>query len=552
VTLRADIFRPGAPGKYPVLLQRTPYNRAASPDFSQEFDFRAAARGYIVVVQDCRGRYGSEGEWYPFKHEAQDGYDTIEWAAALPYANGKVGMFGGSGEGISQMQAAITSPPHLAGLFPFITASNYHDGWTYQGGAFELWFNQNWVSGLLLDTLSRRALKEADPTKGIAKLPVSSYPPAELARFDDVAPYYADWLAHPSYDDYWKQWSVEENYSRIMVPAFYLGNWYDIFLGGTLRNFLGTKSHGGSEAARNGQRLLVVVGTHISGGRKIGDVDFGPEALNGPGLFDLVLRWYDYILKGVANGMDREKPVKFFVMGRNQWKEEDQWPPASAVEIHYYLRSGGSANSLSGDGRLSTEAPSDESPDHFVFDPADPVPTRGGNLCCDALHFPPGPFDQRPNETRPDVLVYSTPPLKKDVEVTGPVSVDLYVGSSAVDTDFTGKLVDVWPDGFAQNITDGILRARYRNSPEKAEFMNPGDVYRLRIDLWATSNVFKAGHQVRLEISSSNFPRFDRNLNTGENPGLATRMAKASNSVFHDRDHSSAIVLSVVPNGVVP
>jgi len=234
-------------------------------------------------------------------------------------------------------------------------------------------------------------------------------------------------------------------------------------------------------------------------------------------------------------------------MGRNLWQEADTWPPANTVETRYYLHSNGSANSLSGDGLISTQLPANEKSDRFVYDPADPVSTRGGNLCCDAQHFPPGPFDQRAIEARPDVLVYTTPPLPNDVEVTGQVTLDLYVSSSAIDTDFTGKLVDVAPDGLAHNVADGILRARYRNSPEQAEFMTPGNVYRLRVDLWSTSNVFKAGHRIRVEISSSNFPRFDRNLNTGENPGLGTRMVKATNTIYHDREHPSAIILPVVP-----
>ena len=292
------------------------------------------------------------------------------------------------------------------------------------------------------------------------------------------------------------------------------------------------------QAARNNQRLLILIGTHISG-RKIGDVDFGPEALKAPRLFHLVPCWYDYPLKGVLNRIDREKPVKFFVMRKNELEETNSWPPAQAVGTEYYLCSNGSANSLNGDGTLSTEPPLSEPADHFVYDPADPVPTRGVNLCWDAPHFPPGPFDQCPNEARSDVLVYSTPQLKSDVEVTGPLSIDLYASSSAVDTDFTGKLVDVWPGGF--------LRARDRKSPEKPEFITPGDVYRIHIDLWAIGNVFKAGHRIRLEISSSNFPLFDRNLNTGWDPEFGRRMVKASNAVYHDRDRLSAVILSVAP-----
>jgi len=552
VVLQADIYRPKAPGKFPVLLQRTPYDRYSSSDFPQDFDLQAAGRGYVVIVQDSRGRFGSEGDWYPFKYDGQDGYDTVEWAASLPYSSGKVGMFGGSGEGIAQIRAAMVAPPHLAGLFPFVTAADYHNGWAYQGGAFELWFSQTWLSRLLLDTLDRNVLKAISPLDWYQNLPVSSYPQIPTAAVKNPAPYYKDWLAHPNDDNYWKQVSIEEHYPQVTVPAFHYTKWYDVFLGGTLRNYEGIKNHGATEAARRGQRLYVMVGSHLSEGRKIGVVDFGPEAVNFSPVTELVLRWYDYLLKGIPNGMEHEKPVKYFVMGRNQWAVADSWPPPEAAATRYYLHSKGAANSLSGDGGLSTQPPSAEPPEHFVYDPADPVPTNGGNLCCDPKHFPPGPFDQRPNESRDDVIVYSTPVLQEDVEVTGPVTADLYVSSSAADTDFTAKLVDVWPNGFADNLADGILRARYRNSAETAEFMNPGNIYRLSIDLLATSNVFKSGHRIRVEISSSNFPRFDRNLNTGENPGTSTRMVKATNMVYHDGDHPSAVILPVMPSRKSP
>jgi putative CocE/NonD family hydrolase len=259
---------------------------------------------------------------------------------------------------------------------------------------------------------------------------------------------------------------------------------------------------------------------------------------------DLAFRWYDYLMKGVDNGMGRAKPVKIFVMGKNVWREEDSWPPARAQQTRYYLHSGGKANDLSGDGTLSTTPPTAEAADTFVYDPADPVPSRGGPF---PLHETPGAVDQRAIENREDVLVYTTPAFQHDTEVTGPVSVDLYVSSSAVDTDFTGKLVDVWPNGYAQNLEDGILRARYRHSMEKEELMNPGETYKITIDLWSTSNVFLAGHKLRLEISSSNFPRFDRNLNTGEQPESSKRMVKATNVIYHDHDHSSALIVPVMP-----
>ena len=539
VVLRADVYRPKADGRFPVLLARTPYDKHGQAANGLNY----AKHGYVVVLQDVRGRYASDGDWYPFRYESQDGYDSVEWAAALPYANGKVGMFGGSYVGATQLLAAIATPPHLAGIFPVDTASNYHENWTYQGGAFEQWFNQSWTTALAQDTLQRRVQKSSDPLKWSKTLPVATYPLLDLGSTHGLAPYYNDWLAHPAYDDYWKPWSIEAHYDKIVVPVFTVAAWYDIFLGGSLRNFVGLRSHGGSEAALHGQRLVIEVGGHAGEGPKIGDVDFGPQSHLPEGT---MLRWYDFLLKGVNNGVNNEKPVRIFVMGRNEWRDEDVWPPARAQSTRYYLHSGGKANSLNGDGGLSTEEPRKEKNDHFTYDPDDPVHTRGGPLCCDERRLQPGAVDQRPVETRQDVLVYSTPGFAQDVEVTGPVSAELYVKSSATDTDFTAKLVDVWPNGFSQNLTEGILRMRYLGSREKPELIRPGKVYKINIDLWATSNVFRAGHRLRLEVSSSNFPRFDRNLNTGDDQGFTARFVKANNSVYHDHEHPSALILPIV------
>ena len=543
VILRADIYRPKGEGKFPVLLQRTPYDKTNGRDFGR----RGAERGYVVVFQDTRGRYASDGEFYTFKNEPNDGYDTVEWAAALPYANGKVGMFGGSYVGATQFLAAVTHPPHLAGITPNVTASNYHDGWTYQGGAFEQWFNQSWSSGLTEDTLRRASGKLTDPVKWDTVLPLTAYPMREMPEGKGLAPYYADWLAHPDDDDYWKTLSIEQRYSQIQVPVFNIAAWYDIFLGGSLRNYELLKSKGGSEAARKGQRLLVTIGGHAGGWeqRKIGEVDFGEKApIDADGW---TLDWYDAILGGASNEFASSKPVRIFVMGRNEWRDEDDWPLARAKATKYFLHSGGRANSAAGDGTLSTAEPAAESKDTFLYDPANPVPTVGGPLCCRGDLLKPGPFNQKEVEQRKDVLVYSTPALEHDLEVTGPVTAELYVTTSAVDTDFTAKLVDVWPNGFAQNLTEGILRLRYRDSQEKATLAKPGAVYKISLDLWATSNVFLAGHKLRLEISSSNFPRFDRNLNTGEVQATATRMIRATNTVLHDKEHPSALLLPVVP-----
>ena len=545
--LRADIYRPNQQGRFPVLLERTPYNKSGEV----EFGHRAAAAGYVAIIQDVRGRYTSEGEWYPFKHESQDGYDTVEWSAALPYSNGKVGMFGGSYVGATQMLTAIAHPPHLAGICPVVTASNYHNGWTYQGGAFEQWFNESWTSGLAQDTLNRFVQNNTNARIGIWKLPLGDYPlfnfkpsALETDKPGELAAYFLDWLAHPNYDDYWKRWSIEDHYPQIQVPALTVAAWYDIFQGGSLRNYEGIKAHGGSEAARRGQHLLVTIGGHAGGGRKIGDVDFGPEAAK----FDednVTIEWYDYLFKGVQNQFAR-KPVRIFVMGVNQWRDQDDWPLSRARTTKYFLHSSSGANSLRGDGNLSTTAPGSESADHYVYDPANPVPTIGGPLCCDSLHLPPGPRDQRPAEAREDVLVYSTSPFSQEFEITGPVRVELYAKSSAVDTDFTAKLVDVWPNGFAQNLTEGIIRARYRESQETPEMMNPEQVYKFAIDLWSTSNVFLQGHRLRVEISSSNFPRFDRNLNTGEDPESGSRYVSATNTIYHDANHPSVLELPVV------
>jgi putative CocE/NonD family hydrolase len=541
--LRADIYRPKEPGHYPVLLQRTPYNKAGGT----KFGYAAASHGYVVIFQDVRGRYTSEGEWYTFRHESQDGYDTIEWAAALPYSNGKVGMFGGSYVGATQMLAAIAHPPHLAGICPVVTASNYHRNWTYQGGAFEQWFNESWTSGLAQDTLNKQVQNQTNATIASITLPLTSYPlfngPID-PKLTTLAPYFLDWLAHPTYDSYWKQWAIEEHYSDITVPALHTAAWYDIFQAGSLENYQGLKLHAANEEARRGQHLLVVIGGHSGSGRKIGDVDFGADAaFDGD---DVTLAWYDYLFKGVKNQF-AGKPVRLFVMGANKWRDEDDWPLKRARSTKYFLHSNSGANSLRGDGTLSLAASSaGETSDHFTYDPAKPVPTTGGPLCCDARHLAPGPRDQRSVEAPDDVLVYTTEPFSKHTEVTGKIALDLYAKSTAVDTDFTAKLVDVWPNGFAQNVTEGILRTAFRNSQEQPELLNPGQVYELHLDLWSTSNVFLPGHRLRLEVSSSNFPRFDRNLNTGGNASTGVEWTSAINSVLHDAEHPSVLIVPII------
>ena len=560
VTLYADVYRPDGPGPFPTILQRTPYDKS-SPLAAQMMDpIKAAKAGFALVIQDTRGRYTSGGEFYCFADDINDGYDTVEWAAAQPWSSGRVGMIGASYVGATQWLAATARPPHLAAIAPNVTASNYHDGWTYQGGAFELGFNVSWtlnqltlanfqnVSGVKNIPQARRAdlLRAVDGmTDAFRHLPLRDFPYLK----GGLADYFYDWLEHPGFDDYWQKLCIEDQHSNIAAPALNIGGWYDIFLGGTIRNFLGMRQNGATEDARRGQRLIIGPWQHSSrGGSMAGSHYFGVAAdAMALGLDEIHLRWFEHWLKGADTGLLDEPPVKIFVMGDNVWRDEPDWPLARARTTGYYLHSGGNANTLHGDGQLSPEPPRDEPPDVYLYNPANPVPTRGGQLCCNPYFAANGAFDQQEIEARPDVLVYSTPPLPQDTEVTGPVTVTLWAATSAADTDFTAKLVDVCEDGCARNLTDGIIRARYRDSMSQPSPVEPGRAYHYTIDLWATSNVFKAGHRIRLEVSSSNFPRFDRNTNTGGVIAADTELKPAVQTILHDAAHPSCLFLPIVP-----
>jgi putative CocE/NonD family hydrolase len=528
VRLVADIYRPATEGKYPVLLERTPYNRAGGAG-----DFvTMASHGYVVINQDTRGRFDSEGEFYPFRYESEDGYDTVEWAAALPYSNGKVGMFGGSYVGATQMLASIANPPHLVSIFPYVTAAEYYDGWTYQSGALMQWFAESWSTGLALDTVRRKAGALAEPKAWANILPVEQYRMLQLPATGDLAPYFRDWTAHETDDEYWKAWKIRDHYGEMNIKGLHAGGWHDIFLKGSINNYIGMRK---SSPARADQRLIIGPWAHAatSPEGKIGDVTFGKAAV-----FDMngtIVRWADYALKGEKNEFATGAPVRLFIMGENVWRDEQEFPLARTRYTNYYLSK----------GLLTTDKPGTQEPQSFVYDPENPVPTIGGRLCCGGI--PPGPADESPNESRPDVLVFSTEPLKQDVEVTGWITAKLFASTSALDTDFTAMLTDVDPTGYSRFLTDGIVRARYRNSTTQADPVEPGRVYEFTIDLWATGNVFKAGHRIRLAISSSNFPRFNRNLNTGERTMGGVRSVKATQQIYHDAKHESALVLPVIP-----
>lgn len=578
VKLRADVFTPDGPGPFPVLLCRTPYNKEIPGTISA--GIRGAEHGFIMATEDVRGRYHSPGFWAPFKYEINDGYDSVEWAAKLPKSDGKVGMWGGSYVGATQWLAAISDPPHLAGIFPEDTSSDYYTDWAYQGGAFQQWFAQSWASHTAGDALWQKAyfnfsaigyvpstrssktglltrpgqISMTNPLNYIKVLPLTHYttlvtpPTAGNTGLMAIEPWYLNWLAHPTDDAYWQKWSIAKDYSRIHVPVFNVDGWYDLFLAGALQNFKGVRADGGTAAARNNDYLLLVPGGHSSAGTRVGAYNF-PKNVS-VNMFQVMLDWYKHLFLGQKNGVSQWKHVRYYEMGTDVWKQSDTWPPPQAKMVDYFLHSAGKANSAAGNGSLSTEeadAAAKVASDRFIYDPGDPVPTLGGSMCCDGRDVPNGIQDQRPDEKRSDVLVYSTPVLKKNLDVTGPVSMTLYVSSSAPDTDFTAVLADVAPDGKSYNIATGIQRMRYRDSDTKASFMTPGKIYKVKLDLWATSNVFLAGHRLRVDVSSSNFPRWDRNLNTTQSPEDGTHWVKANEVIYHDAAHPSSLNLPVMP-----
>jgi len=550
VVLRADVYRPDTTARLPALVERTPYSK--NPGNQDNIFRRLASHGFVVIVQDTRGRYTSDGVARPHD-EGEDGYDTIEWAAQLPYVNGRVATFGGSYSATTQLLAAPLRPPHLSAIFPSSSYNSRYD-MVFQGGAFYLADGLSWNLGQGADVRRRELQPGADRDHAIGltaaerrsladewlwHVPLTSIDALEIQR---VAPGYFDMLAHPSYDRYWETFDVEARHAEFDVPALHLTGWYDTLLTGTIRNFAGLREHARSPRARESQRLIIGPWTHARPtleSTTIGDVDFGPGA--GLDLERLILDWFGYWLKDAPTGVLARAPVRIFVMGINTWRDEQRWPLARAVPTSFHLHSGGSANTLDGDGRLSEPAPGDQPPDRYTYDPKRPVPTgsRGG--------YSRTPADQRDVERRSDVLVYTTAPLLSPIEVTGPIEMRLWAASSATDTDFTAKLVDVLPDGTARMLADGILRARYRRGKTAPALLTPGRAEEMVIDVGATSNVFAAGHRIRVEVSSSNFPRFDRNPNTGTSFGETAELRTADQTIYHDAQHPSRIVLPVVP-----
>jgi hypothetical protein len=556
VILRADVYRLRGTGRRPALLQRTPYSK--NPESSNSLFHRLAAAGFVVVVQDTRGRYMSDGVAVPHD-EGADGYDTLGWVAGLPYVDGRVGMFGGSYSATTQLLAAAERPPHLVALFPSASYASRYD-MVFQGGAFYLADGLSWNLGQAMDARRRALDPGADRDRAIGlgpddrrrlqrewlwALPLEAMSALDLRRY---SPGYFDMLAHPSFDRFWSTFDIAARHATFEVPAYHLTGWYDSLLNGTLANYAGLAARAATDRARRNQRLIVGPWTHARPGpdtTRIGDVDYGPAA--GFDSEALMIRWFRHWLGSGETPDDPGPPVRIFVMGENRWRDEREWPLARARATAFHLHSDGRANTLAGDGRLDPTPPGErQPPDTFIYDSANPVPTGAAGA------YSRTPADQRTVEARPDVLVYSTAPLEQPMEVTGPVQLVLWAASSAPDTDFTAKLVDVLPDGTARALTDGILRARYRRSRSMPELLTPGRPEELVIDVGATSNVFLPGHRIRLEVSSSNFPRFDRNPNTGAPFGTSAELTKAEQTVFHDAARPSRLVLPVVPAGLSP
>jgi putative CocE/NonD family hydrolase len=550
--LRADVYRPQEPGQYPALVQRTPYDKTVAQQITYQHPIWYARQGYVVVVQDPRGRFASDGEFRPFFDEATDTADTIAWAAKLPFVNGKVGTYGFSYPGANQLLGASEGPEGLVCIAPGFSGSDFYDGWTYVGGALCLAFLVSWVEPLLAlpEALKNGNLQGAISLASQANnfpglywtQPLKDFP---LFKEAGVAPYFFDWLEHDTRDDYWQSISIREKYDRITVPCFHYGGWYDSFIEGTLENYASLAERAGDDPART-QRLVIGPWVHIPWAPINGVRNFGDEARNS--VDETQLEWFDYWLKGKGDLLDRP-PVRLFVMGENRWRDYDAWPPSNMRVEEWYLHSSGRATSLSGDGQLSRNGAGAQPADVFVYNPGWPVPSTGGRSCCVGDVAPMGPFEQSYVEIRNDVLVYSTPVLEHDVEVTGTVELVLYAATDAVDTDWTAKLVDVDKNGHAINLCDGIVRARFRDSLEHPTPIEPNRVYEYRIRVGSTANLFKAGHRIRLEISSSNFPAYDINPNNGQRSGEATVLQAnvATQAVFHDGDRPSRLLLPVVP-----
>ena len=518
VRLDAALYRTPGVHRQPVLVVRTPYGHA--PDLPAGYEL-FLGYGYGVLVQLVRGRGASEGSFRPLRQERADGRDTIDWVARQPWCDGRVGMLGGSYLGITQWRAALDQPPALKAISPAVSGyDEYFDRFYSRGGALKLGHRLSWLA----QNMRLPASPEPPFASYTAHLPLRT---ADRAATGRVVDFWQEVLNHPSRDAWWRSLSTREQIDRVNVPVLIIGGWYDNFVESDLEAFelLSRRS--------NSHRILVGPWPHAVGMR-FTTVDLGRET-QAP-VRRMQAEWFNRWVKGVPAAAP--SPVRIFVMGSNRWRDENEWPLARTRYTAFYLGSG---------GVLLDEPRAGDSPAKFTFDPAHPVPTMGGAVCCTPRLFPWGPMDQRAVERRDDVLEYTTLPFENDTEITGAVRAVLWVSTSVPDTDFTAKLTDVYPDGRAINLCDGVLRLRYRQSLDRPVLAKPGEVYRIVIQAGVTSNVFKAGHRLRVEISSSNFPRFDRNTNTGGRIADERQFRKASQTIWHSRERPSHVLLPVIP-----
>ncbi|MDA0839692.1 MAG: CocE/NonD family hydrolase [Planctomycetota bacterium] len=544
VHLETTIALPGGEGPFPVVLVRTAYSRGGM--IGNEY----VQKGIAFVAQDCRGRYDSEGKWYPFTSEAEDGFDTLEWIGTQVWCNGKIGMYGDSYLAATQFYLASTGSPYLTVLNPRFMSSDLWRRAYYCDGVFSLALTYTWLCFEVASRVSSASLLPAfDVMKLLRELP--------LITLDEKGgtlpvPFYRDYVNHDRRDDYWQSLNIRKSMNKFDVHLLLTGGWYDYYPGENFKNYLKLIEDSPDSDLAKSHRVIVGPWTHgMSSSSKLGQLDFGPESLKEN---DSTVRWLSCMLKEGDSEEFQKAPIRIFVMGANVWRDEYEWPLARTRFTKFFLHSNGAANSLFGDGSLTPEPADAEPSDEFHYDPEHPMPTLGGNHSVGPYnpglyeHCLPGPYDQRPVERRDDMLVYTSETLEEDLEVTGPVTATIFASTTARDTDFVARLCDVYPDGRSINITEGVIRARFRKRDwATPKLIEPGIPLEYTIELLPTSNVFKKGHRIRLDITSSNFPLWDRNLNTGNPPGTDTEMQTADQAILHDPGHPSHILLPVIP-----
>lgn len=549
VRLSTDVFLPDTPGSWPVILLRTPYQSLWSRWIKHAIFW--AERGYAFAIQDCRGKFESEGTFYAYVDDGPDSYDTLDWIAAQPWCNGRIGTWGRSYGGIYQWQLGPLQNPHLDCMAAHVISDDFFRDNHYVGGAFQLTLSimAAICFSVNVDITQEGSAQLYNNKRFMRQLPLIDMDIAAIGR---KIPFWRDWLEHDRYDDYWERINTVGKHHLIDVPVFQQCGWYDAYPTSTFRHWEAMTTQAPSERTRKSQKVLMGPWSHsIPTSSKLAEIDFGPNAYRFIAEEDK--RWFDYWLKDEDNGIMDEPPIQLFVMGENAWRFEDQWPLPNTQYTPWFLHSNGKANSSFGDGSLSMDPPAAEPRDRFRYDPENPVPSVGGNNSTNdwsqSAEEPiiPGPVDQRMIGRRDDVLVYTSAPLEQDLEVTGYLEMVLYAASSARDTDFTVKLIDIFPDGYAMNVSEGILRTRYRNDDSRPELLEPGEVTKLNIRMYATSMLFRKGHRIRVDISSSSFPRFSRNLNNGEPVATSTRIVVADQTVLHSTEYPSHILLPVIP-----